>query len=105
MKKKNELDHVDNPLYRNTWILLKEYRDIVWSPELSVQRVRSTPEIEYRDAVEEFLGPVYLARANLTGNAIEYRAQCIGQSHKILKLLDTVIDPLRTEHKNGESFY
>lgn len=105
MKKKNELNHADNPLYHNTWTLLKKYRDVVWSLELSVQQVRNTFEIEYGNAVEEFLDSIYLAGADLTGSAIEHHAQCIEQSHKMLKLLDTAIDLLRTKHKNGESFY
>ena len=47
MKKKNEPNSTDNPLYHNTWTLLKKYRDVVWSLELSVQQVRNTFEIEY----------------------------------------------------------
>ena len=30
----------DNPLYHDTWMLLRKYRDVVWSLELSVQQVR-----------------------------------------------------------------
>ena len=42
MKKKNEMiDITENPLYHNTWKLLKKYRDVVWSLELSVQQVRN----------------------------------------------------------------
>ena len=53
MKKKNEPNSTDNPLYHNTWTLLKKYRDVVWSLELSVQQVRNTFEIEYGNTVEE----------------------------------------------------
>ena len=105
MKKKNEPNSTDNPLYHNTWTLLKKYRDVVWSLELSVQQVRNTFEIEYGNTVEEFLDSIYLAGADLTGSAIERHARCIEQSHKMLKLLDSAIDLLRTKHKNGESFY
>lgn len=96
MKKTNEPNITDNPLYHNTWTLLKKYRDVVWSLELSVQQVRNTFEIEYGSTVEEFLDSIYLAGADLTGSAIERHAQCIEQSHKMLKLLDTAIDLLRT---------
>ena len=101
MKKKNEPNSTDNPLYHNTWTLLKKYRDVVWSLELSVQQVRNTFEIEYGNTVEEFLDSIYLAGADLTGSAIERHARCIEQSHKMLKLLDSAIDLLRTKHKNG----
>lgn len=65
-KNQEEMNIADNPLYHDTWKLLKKYRDVVWSLELSVQQVRS---------------------------------------HRMLKLLDTSIDLLRTKHKNGENYY
>ena len=37
----------DNPLYHDTWMLLRKYRDVVWSLELSVQQVRRQFQIEY----------------------------------------------------------
>lgn len=106
MKKKNELiDNTENPLYHDTWKLLKKYRDVVWSLELSVQQVRSKFEIEYGSSIEEFLDSVYLAGADLAGSDMEHHAQCIERSHQMLKLLDTAIDLLRNKHKNGESYY
>ena len=41
MKKFVEKDVAENPLYHDTWKLLKKYRDVVWSLEISVQHVRS----------------------------------------------------------------
>lgn len=105
MKKSKELNMTDDSLFHDTWKLLKKYRDVVWSLELSVQQVRNTFEIEYGSSVEEFLDSIYLAGADLSGNAIERHAQCIEQSHKMLKLLDTAIELMRTKHKNGESYY
>ena len=32
----------ENPLFHNTWKLLKNYRDAVWNLELAVQQVRNT---------------------------------------------------------------
>ena len=37
----------ENPMYHDTWTLLKKYRDVVWSLELSVQKVRRQFQIEY----------------------------------------------------------
>lgn len=37
MKKFVEKDVAENPLYHDTWKLLKKYRDVVWSLEISVQ--------------------------------------------------------------------
>lgn len=106
MKKKNEMtDITENPLYHDTWRLLKKYRDVVWSLELSVQQVRSRFEIEFGSSVEEFLDSIYLAGADLTGSDIEHHAQCIERSHRMLKLLDNAVELLRNKHKNGESYY
>ena len=41
MRKFVEPDVADNPLYHDTWKLLKKYRDVVWSLEISVQHVLS----------------------------------------------------------------
>ena len=61
MKKFVEKDVAENPLYHDTWKLLKKYRDVVWSLEISVQHVRSKFEIEYGTSIEEFLDSIYLA--------------------------------------------
>lgn len=106
MKKKNELiDITENPLYHDTWKLLKKYRDVVWSLELSVQHICSKFEIEYGSSIEEFLDSIYLAGADLAGSDMEHHAKCIERSHQMLKLLDTAIDLLLSKHKNGESYY
>ena len=95
MGKNKEIDVMDNPLYHDTWKLLKKYRDVVWSLELSVQQVRNRFEIEFGSSIEEFLDSVYLAGADLSGSGIERHAKCIEQSHKMLKLLDSAIELLR----------
>ena len=64
MRKFVEPDVADNPLYHDTWKLLKKYRDVVWSLELSVQHVRTKFEIEYGTSIEDFLDSVYLAGAH-----------------------------------------
>ncbi len=105
MGKRDEILIVEEPLYHDTWKLLKKYRDVVWSLELSVQQVRNKFEIEYGNTIEDFLDSVYLAGADIAGSDIEHHAQCIERSHRMLKLLDSAIDLLRNKHKNGESYY
>ena len=48
MSKKKEPDVSENPLYHDTWTLLRKYRDVVWNLELSVQRVRRQFQIAKR---------------------------------------------------------
>lgn len=48
MTKKSTVKKVeDDPRYHDTWQLLKKYRDVVWSLELSVQQLKKQFELEY----------------------------------------------------------
>ncbi len=101
-KNKNaELD----PRYHDTWRLLKKYRDVVWSMELSVQQLKKEFESEYECSIDVFLESVYMAGADLSGTQIENHARCIERSRKMLSLVDSAVDLLRTKHKNGEAYY
>lgn len=95
----------DNPLYHDTWQLLKKYRDVVWSLELSVQQVRNKFQIEFGKSVEDFLDSIYLAGADLSGTEIEHHARCIQRSAQMIKLLDSAMELLHTRHKDGEEYY
>ena len=86
-KKQREMDIAENPLYHDTWKLLKKYRDVVWSLELSVQQVRNRFEIEYGSSIDDFLESVYLAGADIAGGDIEHHAKCIERSNRMIKLL------------------
>lgn len=106
MTKKNiERDVTEDPRYHDTWRLLKKYRDVVWSLELSVQQLKNQFEIEYGSSIEEFLESAYLAGADLSGTQLEDHARCIERSNKMLTLVNNSIDLLRTRHKNGEDYY
>ena len=95
----------ENPMYHDTWTLLKKYRDVVWSMELSVQQVRKTFQIEFGSSIEDFLESIYLAGVDLGGTEIENHARCIERSNKMLTLLKNAVDLLRLKHKNGEVYY
>ena len=43
--------------YHDTWRLLKKYRDVVWSLELSVQQLKKQFEVEYRPAILQSVPP------------------------------------------------
>lgn len=106
MRKKQQICNVEeDPRYHDTWRLLKRYRDVVWSLELSVQQLKNQFRVEYGSSIEDFLESVYLAGADLGGTDIENHAKCIERSHKMLTLVDNAVDLLRKRHKNGETFY
>lgn len=98
-------DMTEDPRYHDTWKLLKRYRDVVWSMELSVQQLKTQFKVEYGSSIEEFLESVYLAGADLSGTQIEDHARCIERSNKMLTLVTNAVDLLRTRHKNGETYY
>lgn len=105
MKKSVKNEAAENPLYHDTWMLLKKYRDVVWSLELSVQHVRRQFEIEFGSTIEDFLESIYLAGVDFADSGIEEHAKSIEKSYKMLKLLNSAIDLLRNKHKNGETYY
>ena len=74
--KRKEKDVTEDPRYHDTRKLLRKYRDVTWSLELSVQRLRSQFHVEYGTDIEEFLDTVYLAGADLGGTELEHHAQC-----------------------------
>ncbi len=104
-KKKVELDVYEDPRYHDTWKLLKRYRDVVWSLELSVQQVKTQFKLEYGSNIEDFLETIYLAGADLGGTQLEDHARCIERSHKMLSLVLDAVNLLRDKHKNGEAYY
>ncbi len=105
MAKKTVIDVQENPLYHDTWKLLKKYRDVVWSLELSVQQAQKKFNIEYGKSIDDFLDSIYLAGADLSGTEIEHHAQCIQRSAQMIHLLDDAVLCLRTKHKDGEELY
>lgn len=89
----------------DTWRLLKKYRDVIWSLELSVQQARNSFQLEFGSSIEDFLESIYLAGADLSGSDIEHHVKCIERSHKMLKLVESSVELLRNKHKNGETYY
>lgn len=98
------LEH-ENPLFHDTWKLLNNYRDVVWNLELAVQQVRYLFKIEYGNSIEEFLDSIYLAGADIGGSKLENYAKSIERSNKMLNLLTSSVDILRSKHKHGEQYY
>ena len=92
-------DMTEDPRYHDTWKLLKRYRDVVWSLELSVQQLKTQFKVEYGSSIDEFLESVYLAGADLSGTQIEDHARCIERSNKMLPLVTNAGDILRKRHK------
>ncbi len=94
-----------NPLFHDTQKLLRKYRDVVWSLELSVQQARHGFQKEYGSSIEDFLESIYSAGADLSGSDAEHHAKCIERSRKMLRLIESAVELVRNKHKDGESYY
>ena len=95
----------EHPMYHNTWKLLRCYRDVVWSLELAVQQVKIKFQLEYGESLDDFIDGMYLAGVDLSGTDIESHARTIERSRKMLSIVDSSVQLLRTKHKNGEDYY
>ena len=96
---------VQDERYHDTLLLLKKYRDVVWSLSMSVEHIKSDFRECFGGSIEDFLDSVYVAGADLSGTDIEERAKCIERSHKMLNLVDDAVATMRHKHKNGELYY
>ena len=105
MIKEMESTATENPLYHDTWLLLRKYRDVVWSLELSVQQVRRQFQIEFGSSIEDFLESIYLAGVDFADTGIQEHARSIERSYKMLKLMENAVNLLRNKHKFGETYY
>ena len=101
--KKVERDMTEDPRFHNTWRLLKQYRDVVWSMEVSVTQLKNEFQVEFGS--REFLDSVYLAGADLSGTELEQHARSIERSNKMLTLLRNAVEIMRSRHKFGEVYY
>jgi hypothetical protein len=95
----------DNPLFHDTWKLLRKYRDVVFSLELSIQHVKKSFEIEFGSTVDEFLDSLYVAGLEFEGTRLEQQAKNIERSNKMVKMLESAVELLRSKHKFGDAFY
>ena len=105
MNKHGQTRPEEDKRYHDTLLLLKNYRDAVWSMELSAEQLRKDFTVEFGSSVEEFLDSIYMAGADLSGTKIESHARSIERSRKMLALLNQAVDFMREKHKNGETYY
>ena len=105
MSRQKKQKEQENQLYHDTLTLLKKYRDVVWSLELSVQQVRRQFRIEYGDSIEDFLESIYLAGVDFADTGIQEHARSIERSYQMLKLMENAVNLLRNKHKFGEAYY
>ena len=95
----------ENKVFHNTELLLKNYRDVVWSLEVAIHNVNKNFYIEYGCDINRFLDMAYDAGMELRGTDIEAHTKSIEKSRNMLRIVDSAVDLLRRKHKNGEIYY
>jgi len=103
MKERNEEREIY--LYHNTEVLLRKYRDVVWSVEVSAARTEMNFETVFGINISEFLDMSYAAGADLSGTDIEGQMRTIEKNRKMLEIIDKSLDVVRKKHRCGEMYY
>ncbi len=102
---KNTPSVEENPLFHDTWKLLKNYRDAVWNLSWLSSRYATPLKSNMATALRNFFDSIYLAGADIGGTRLENYAKSIERSNKMLNLLNSAVDILRSKHKHGEQYY
>ena len=104
-KKETEKMSREEFLYHNTEMLLKKYRDVVWSIEVSAMQAQIDFELEMDCKLNEYLEMSYAAGMEITGTQIQEQMRTMERNKKMLKMIETALDILRRKQNNGEDYY
>ena len=105
LNKQGYLKPEEDPSFHDTYKFLRRYRDATYSLKVVVHQMEKQFRLKYGTSVDEFLDSIYTAGAELSGDDIEERAKSIERSNRMLKMLDSSVDLLRTNHKHGEQYF
>lgn len=95
----------DEYLYHNTELLLRKYRDVVWSIEVSAIQAQISFELEMDCRLNEFLEMSYDAGADLSGTQIQEQMRTLERNKKMLKIIEAAVNVLRKKQVDGEEYY
>lgn len=91
--------------YHNTELLLKKYREVVWSIEVSAIQAQISFEVEMGCKLEEFLEMSYAAGADLAGTDIQEQMRTMERNKKMLKIIESAVNLLKRKQGQGEEYY
>lgn len=103
--KGNDRTEREEYLYHNTLLLLKKYRDVVWSIEVAAMQAQMDFEAEMDCKLDDFLNKSYQAGADLAGTEIQEQMRVMERNKKMLKMIDAAVDLLRRKQVDGETYY
>lgn len=95
----------EKKMYHNTEILLKKYRDVVWSMEVSAIQAQMNFELEMGCSIDDFLQMSYIAGMDFSGTDIQEQIRTLERNKKMLSIIEQSVDALRKRGKDGEMYY
>jgi len=105
-KKENEKNmSKEEYLYHNTEMLLKKYRDVVWSIEVAMTQTQMNFELEMDCGLGEFLELSYIAGADLMGTQIQEQMRSLERNKKMLQMIEKAVEVLKASPVLGEEYY
>lgn len=105
MKQNNEKTKREEYLYHNTEILLKRYREVVWSIEVSAAQAKMNLELELDCGLDELLKFSQTAGIDLSGTNIQEQLRTVERNRKMIKIIDQSAEMLKTRYGDGELYY
>ena len=88
--------------YHDTWTLLKNYRSVSWSIEVSDYNLQAEFRTEYGCASEAVLDGLEASNSN---THLESYVHSLERSKRMLQLINSEIDLMRKKHEKGELYY
>ena len=76
-RKMHEKRPEEDNRYHDTWKLLKKYRDVTWSLEVSVRQVKNQFRIDYDCSIEDFLESIWVEPSSkITPSVLSVATKC-----------------------------
>lgn len=95
----------EHPFYHDTWKLLKNYRDVAWNLELANLDLQAEFRAEFGSSDHESVDILASASSEITSTRLESFERSLQRSRKMMNLLDSAIQLMRSHHKKGELYY
>ena len=101
--KSNRPKHVDN--FHNTKYLLKQYRRVAYSIQISEEELNLRMELEHGTRLSTLEVNAELAGIDLSNTKLENHARTVIRSKTMLEIINTALDAVRKDPDRGELMY
>lgn len=82
--------------YKNTEILLKKYRDVIWNIEVAKMQL----DIKTENPINELLELGYTYNIQ-----IEEQAKILDKNKRMIELINNALELIQNKRKNGQEYY